>query len=142
MEDATRDGACGIRRLAAGLEAEEHTGDDRAIGLEFDAALAVKVKMSAAQHRLEEPEEKFNLSATLVNQSDDLGGHVQQVRGNPQGAVDASTGRTTAVLAAAGVRRTGDAHHADRMIGSGLLFAYGGIAPVSRSGCLPRDRRQ
>jgi hypothetical protein len=114
-----------LRRLAAGPEAEEHAGDDRTIGLEFDAVLAAKVKMAAAQHLLEEPEEPFHLPAVLVDQTDDLGRHVQQVGGDPQDAVAACTGGTTTILAAAGVRRTGDAHQADRMIGLGFLFAVG-----------------
>ena len=106
MKDATCDHACGIHRLAAGPEAEEHAGDDRATGLEFDAVLAVKVKMAAAQHLLEEPDEPFHFLAVLVDQTDDLGRHVQQVGGDPLDAVAACTGGTTTILAAAGVPST------------------------------------
>ena len=119
-----------LGRLVAGPETTEPAGDDRAMGLDFDAVLAVKVERAAAHQLRKEPEKQFHLPAVLVDQTDDLGRQVQQVGGDPRDAVAVGTGGTTAILAAAGVRRAGDAHHADRLIGLGFLFALGELHPL------------
>ena len=52
-----------LRRLAAGPKADEHTGDDGAVGLNLNAGLAVTEKLTAAQDLFEKPKEDFNRPA-------------------------------------------------------------------------------
>ena len=47
------------RRLAACPEAQEHAGDDRTVGLDLDAVLAVAEQVTAAQDVLEEAEKQL-----------------------------------------------------------------------------------
>ena len=75
------------RRLAARPQADEHAGDDRAVGLNLDAHRIVAQQVPAAQHVLEEAKEDFDRPAVAVNQGDDPGRQVEQVGGDQQEAV-------------------------------------------------------
>ena len=54
------------RRFAAGPEADQQAGNDRAVGLDLDPARIVAQQMPAAQQVFEGPEEDFNLPAMEV----------------------------------------------------------------------------
>ena len=72
------------RRLAARPQADEHAGDDRTVGLNLDAHRIVAEQMPAAQHVLEKAKENLDRPAVAVNQRDDPGRQVEQVRGDQQ----------------------------------------------------------
>jgi len=50
-----------LRRLTTCPQADQHAGDDSAVGLNFDAGLAMAQKVAAAQNLFEKSEEDFNL---------------------------------------------------------------------------------
>ena|SRR5271154_2103179 len=64
-------------RLAAHREADEHAGNNRQIGLDFDAAPVVTEQMPTAKHMLEEAEEELDGEAVLIQQSDDFRWRIQ-----------------------------------------------------------------
>ena len=89
-------------RLATGPQGDEQAGDDAQIGLDRYSVFAMTQQVPTAQHMLEEPEERFDGPAMFVDQGDDFGGDVQQVRGDEQGfplrrsgIAGTSTGLTT-----------------------------------------------
>ena len=65
-------------------QADQHTGDDGGIDLQFDAVLTIAEQMTAAQHMLEEPEKYLNRPAAFIDRRNRFGVQVKPVGGNPQ----------------------------------------------------------
>ena len=68
------------RRLFAGPQGDQQTGDDRQVGLDFDAVFTVTDQMPTAQDMFEEPEEYLDGPTMFIDQGDDIGRHVQDGR--------------------------------------------------------------
>ena len=83
---------CAFRGLAAGPEGDDQAGDDRAVGLNLDAVLVVAQQVAAAQEMFELAEEDLDRPAVGIEECDDLGGDIEQVRGDPQDAVTIDAG--------------------------------------------------
>lgn len=66
--------------FAAGVEAQEQAGDDRAVGLDLDPLLVLGDQAPAAEHVLEELEKHLDAPPLLVDLGDDLGGRVESPR--------------------------------------------------------------
>ncbi len=58
----------------------QQTRDDRAVRLDLDAVARVAQQVPAAENLLEKPEENYDGPAVAVEQRDDFGGHVEEVR--------------------------------------------------------------
>jgi len=61
--------------------------------------------MPAAQHVLEETEEQLDRKSVMIEQSDDLCRHVQQVRGDSQDAIAGASARVALAVGSLVVRR-------------------------------------
>ena len=60
-----------LRRLAAGREADQQTGDDGAVRLNLDAVLVVAEQVPTAQQVLERAEENLDRPAIVIQQGDE-----------------------------------------------------------------------
>src|ERR1700728_578284 len=97
-------------RLPAGPQADQHARDDRTIGLDFNAMPRAAQQVPTAQDLLQEAKEDLDGPAVMIEQSDDLGWHVQQVGGNAEGAIATRGRRDGSLLMRLGL--DGDQPHA------------------------------
>jgi hypothetical protein len=92
------------------------------IDLQLDAVLVVEEEVPASQQLLEEAEEQFDRPAVLIDQRDDLGRDIQQVRGDPQLTIAGRAGASAFGFASFDVRFGLDDHQADLVVGAGVFL--------------------
>ena len=78
---------CAKRWLFTSPQCDQHTSDNRAIGLNLNSVLIRAQQVPTTKHVLEEAEENSNRPTLGEDQADHIGGNVEQVRGDSQNAV-------------------------------------------------------
>jgi hypothetical protein len=67
------------RWLSPRPQGNQHTGDDRRLGLQFDAVLAITQQMPTTQHMLEKAKEDFDHPTMFEDQRDHIGFKIEPV---------------------------------------------------------------
>ena len=112
------------RWLLTDPQADQHAGDDRTADLQFDAVLRMTQQMTTAQQALEETKEGLEYSAKVIQQRDDFGGNVRQIRRDAEESIIVLSRRSSARSTFRLVRLRFNNNQSHRMI----RFASGVVA--------------